>query len=37
MGEKNQALDFLEKALSKTINSKIKDTIRKMIRGLNKE
>ncbi len=37
MGEKNQALDFLEKALSKAINSKIKDTIRKMIRGLNKE
>ncbi len=37
MGEKNKALDVLEKALSKAINSRIKDEIRKMIKELNKE
>jgi len=36
-GEKDKALDVLEKALSKTTNSKIKDTIRQMIKELNKK
>ncbi len=36
MGEKGKALDTLEKALSKTVNTKIKDVIRKMIKELNK-
>lgn len=37
MGEKDKALDKLEKALSKATNSKVKDEVRKMIKELNKK